>query len=195
MENKKETQSGLLKFISSNFMEDFHSADDFEIKIKAKQSKIEELKGLATKDAIPKELLEWIGYQNESKQDSIAEVLSRILIYISPKNSFEPKRINNWLRKGKLPNHLSNSIPSSMTYIFSDVLKANKLRLKILKLNERVSKFDAKEPSKRTTKAINSAEVAAAESEVATESLQSLNLLIIGKLKEIEAILGSGGSL
>lgn len=166
MTNKNEHQSGLLRFISTDFSDAFHNTEDFEIKIKSKQVKIEELKNLATKEAIPKELLEWINYQDTSMQDSIAEALSRILIYVSPKNYYEPNRINNWLKKGKLPNHLSNSLPSSMSYIFSDITKANKMKTKISKLSERVAKFDSMDLKKRTTKSITSAEIAAAESEV-----------------------------
>lgn len=195
MTKTNDQASGLLRFISSNFENDFHKIADVEIKTKSKQAKLEELKSLATKDAIPKELLEWISYQEKSKQDSIAEALSRILIYISPKNSYEPNRINNWLKKGKLPNHLSNSLPSTMSYIFSDIVKANKMKLKISKLSDRISKFDSTDLSKRTKKSISSAEVAEAEAEVTEEKLQLLNSIIIRKLKEIEAILGSGGSL
>lgn len=195
MTKTNQHSSGLLRFISSNFESDFHKITDLEVKIKAKQAKIEELKSLATKEAIPKELLEWISYQEESNQDSIAEALSRILIYISPKNSYEPNRINSWLKKGKLPSHLSNSLPSTMSYIFSDIVKANKMKMKISKLHERIMKFDSTATSKRTKKSISSAEVAEADAKVTEEKLQLLNSIIIRKLKEIEAILGSGGSL
>ncbi len=196
MKNNTGNKSGLARFLSFNLDTEFHDISSYDLKprIKKSASKLDELKKLAPKDSLPNELIEWLSYQTD-QTDIIAEVLSRILLYVSPKNQFEPIKINKWFKRGKLPNQLSQALPSTMTYIFADITKANKMKGKMLKLSEKVSAFDSDRTTKKGKRKVISAEAASAELDILTLKFKELNLLILRKLKEIEAILGSGGSL